>query len=278
MKKKILFCLAAIAMFGCSGEDAATVDINQNNFKAFLSTGRQLNTVTSQDGDVYAFENNQIISYTYGSGEYVYDYTYNNDGQLSGMIGKDAVGTVFFTRTVGYDNDGRIIAKNDAYINTLQNSTKTENVVYIYNNDNSVTADFTSYDDTVKDRIYYFNAQGKVSHITINDEIVQQMTYTANNITVMGNTDYLYDESTPVKGHYNNMYTNQFSSYKNFVVYNGFMLAGNVSDKYLVRIDENPGEHGDVDYQYIFNDEGYPVQVDGSSLFANHSTFYITYK
>lgn len=258
MNKTIFLGLAALALFSCSNDDSN---------ETVQAAGIELDTVTFIDGGnegVMIFEDNKVREYhigpndddTYDSN---YTYTYGADGQLTGMVSTDAQGQMTFSRVVAYDAQGRIIAKDDTYyVATAPYSS--ENVVYTYNEDNTVTADFTSYDDTVQDRTYHFNSAGLVYKVTNGNEIAQELSYNGNNVSAIGTTSYLYDESTPVKGEYLNIYRNMFNSYSNFVVYNGYIVPFTVSDKYMI---STVNSYETINSVYEFNEDGYPVKVQG---------------
>lgn len=280
MKKHILLGFLAVTFISCSDDDNSPPIVNP-------PAGTDLDTITFINGgerDIMVFEDNKIRQQRIGNNwDGTYDlnhnYTYNQDGQLIGMIGVDKDGQTYFERTITYDAQGRIVAKNDIYYNSLQGTSSTENVVYIYDDEqNTVTADFTSDDDMVQDRTYYFNDAGLVYKVTNGDQIAQNIQYEGNNISAINDYSCVYDLETPVMGEYLNIYRNQYNSYKNFVVAHGYVVVASSANNYLTKYDNAQGIAQDVDYEYEFNEAGYPVKVITTTPAGYSSETVITYK
>lgn len=275
MKRKILSGVAALLLVACSGEDPATVN---NTTLKNQPAEKELNTVTDYDGNIAAFENNKMTTYLFSGGELELHYTYNPDGNLSGMTYTNAQGEIVFERVVNYDADGKITSRNDSTYYPDQNRIETENVTYTYNNDNTVTVAIGNSKEGNEVRVYYFDNSGKLIKITKDGYVQQEMEYNGNNIIKIGNTNYIYDETTSVKGQYLNRYRNQFASYKNFVLYNGYSVPNAIADNYVIAID---GQSASEDNAYVFefDEEGYPISETVSNVQGQSSYITtITYK
>ncbi|TRW22998.1 hypothetical protein FMM05_14975 [Flavobacterium zepuense] len=289
--KKILFAfLCAIPFTSCSDSDVTDVKNVQQSVNEITDepedepeiAAYELDSVIQYSGgnaSVFEFSNNKMVKQSIGN-QLFYEYSYNQDGQLSSMTGKDEQGNINFTRSVSYGADKRIIAKNDTYYNNIQNTTSTENVTYIYNNaNNTVTADFDSYDEYAQDRVYHFNAAGLLSKITTTDGTdIQVYEYNGNNISQMTSGSiygFTYDNVTAVKGEYLNMYRNQFKNYSSYIVYTGYMVVKTVTHNYLSQFTDYSGV---ANYTYQFNAEGYPVEVNVNHPTANDEQIVIKYK
>lgn len=274
MKKVLIALLCAVTFTACTDNDAEVIDTSQAITQVATQSetaANELDSVVQYRGgssmDVFEFANNKVFKHSTYNGmltNYV-DYFFDNDGQLAAMTGKDAEGNVYFERTVTYDAEKRIIGKSDTYYNFTQNTTSVENVTYAYEDtNNTITAHFDSFNEFSTDRVYHFNTEGLLSKITkIDSTNIQVFVYDNNNIAQMGNgsimSGFLYDNTTVVKGEYLNMYRNQFKTYSNFVVYNGFMVARVVANKYITQVTDYSGV---ANFTYQYNSEGYPVEID----------------
>lgn len=280
--KKIFLPFILVLMIACSNDSQSVV----NDTSTSQMSKHFLNNITIQNHptsyDFLEFENNVLYKLSYIDSDnlhYYYEYSYNEDGQLYYMQGKDSQDQLIFERTIDYDTNGKIIGKNDIYYNLLSNTTSVENVIYIYNDqNNTVTADFTSFDELVNDRVYYFGENGLLLKITEAGNTVQEFNYDGNNIITNNYASYIYDNETEVKGEYLNIYKNQFNSYANFVLYNGYMVPTAVNDKYMLEIDGEPGLLNDVTFSYEFDEQGYPIEENRSSVSGNSTHIVITYK
>ena len=281
MKKNVFMALAVA--FLCTACD-------EDNPEALSNTPpAELDTVIFNDGtnevDLMVFEDNKVQQYKIGSnGDETYDlnysYSYNQDGQLIGMTGTDAQGQLFFKQDLSYDEQGRLVLKHDVYHNLTQGTQAVEDVEYSYNDlGHTITADFTSFDDTVLDRVYHFNSAGLVSKITkVDGTTIQEMQYDGYNIVQMGDFTYTYDNFTEVKGEYINIYRNKFKSYANYVIYTGYMVPNVLSTKYILS-DAYPTTESGTTYNYEFDEDGYPIKVNRTSGSGNGNTeILISYK
>lgn len=280
MKIKLLLGMAAIILVSCNDADTDNVEIASHDLYKITTVSEGSST------DVKEFANNKLIKQSVlegGETSFYYEFSYGAHGQLSGMTGKDAQGQLIFERALIYDATGKLTAKNDTYYNLLQGTTDVENITYTYNTvNNTVFADYSPDNNTAfegnTDRTYNFNTNGLLESISVNGNIVQQFQYDGNNITNMANVDFTYDTATEVKGAYLDIYRNQFSSYANFIIYNGYMVPSSVNDKYLLHVDENPGAAGDIDYAYQFDNDGYPVTIQVNPAVSNAQVITITYQ
>lgn len=276
MKIKILSGIAALLLVACSGED--TAGVNDTGAKS-LPAEKELNTVTEYDGNVASFENNKMASYLFRGGDWELNFTYNADGNLSGMTQTNAQGEIVFDRVVSYDSNGKIISKNDSTYYPGQTRIDTENITYTYNNDNTVTVNINNNLEGIEVRTYHFDAvTGKVIKITKGGYVQQEMEYNGNNIVKIGTTNYIYDATIPVKGQYLNRYRNQFATYQNFVLYNGYSVPNAITDNYVVATDGQWASE-DNTYTFEFDEDGYPVSETVLNVQGeNPYTTLITYK
>lgn len=274
MKRILLSGVAALLLVACSGEDPAAVDTTTKN----LPTEKELNTVTEYSGGVYTFDNNKVIKFEMYNNEWFYENTYNENGELSVVILKNAAGQIGSRREINYDENNRIISRNDVIYYMNDDRTITEDVVYTYNSDNSVTVTMDNSKEGAEARTYYFDTAGKVVKVTKDGYVQQEILYEGNNINKINDLNFTYDLAMPVKGQYLNMYRNQFATYSNFVLYTGYLVPNAFSDKFIVSTD---GPHGsdDYNYEYEFDEEGYPISQTVSNLLnESSSTVIITYK
>ena len=283
MKKKLFFGLLALALVSCSGnEDNQIVNVSKDEaeiVEAEETEEVELDSIVINEWEVMKFENNKMQTrFTPGHGTYYFNYGIY--GQLSGLIGKDIQGEVFFTQSLVYDNTGRIIEKTEINYNSIMDTSTTQTVAYIYNEDNTVTLDYNSFDETAYDRTFHFNQAGLVDKIVFSQGSTLIYEYSGNALIASGLQGYMstyqYDEATPVKGEYLNIYSNMFSNYTNFVLYNGSIGANTVSHNYMIKMD-NPGGD-DYDFIYEFNEMGYPVKETMIRALNPGNIIRITYK
>lgn len=272
MKKKILMGMVALALVSCNNDD------DKNN----ASWGTNLDKVTFNldDGsrNIMEFDNNKLQRQyngynSDGTYDFIDEYTYNDDGQLSEMVQTKNDGTLIFTREIVYDNLKRISEKIEkTYGNVISETT----VVFTYYDDNTVFADYTStFEPAINDLTYYFYETGLLDKITVGDMVQQELQYEGSDITAIGQYTYEYDYETAVKGDYLNIYRNQFNSYSNFVLYSRFIMPQMISNKYMK--ESLTGGNQTTLYTYEFNDLGYPVEVTATSG-ADVGTTTILYK
>lgn len=257
--------MSLTALMAASCTDTDTENLN-NTPQASDHALKSVTTYWQASANVLEFKDNQIIRETFLNGSvpdgYI-DFTYNQFGQLFAQVHKDRNGEVVFERSLSYDTQGRLIAKNDAYYNGVQMDTITEDVVFLYDDvNNTVFADYSPTEGSPADRTFHFNTAGLLSYIDIegSDQVLQ---YDGNNIININglqfNCNYQYDSQAEVKGEYLNRYRNSFSTYQNFILY-GISSPYSYSDKYLVNVDDT-GVVGDFNFTYQFNQNGYPVEV-----------------
>lgn len=189
------------------------------------------------------------------------DYAYGNDGQLKTLSVYNMQGRLGFTENFSYDSLGRLVKlvwqdhdDNDEmdYGNSIYE--------YIYNSDNTITRKISG--NTFG--TYYLNANGQVYKIEHPDGYTSEVVYVGNDIvswTQGGNSIYyFYDNVTPVKGEYRNIFRNQFRGYEaNHVLYGGHVNAVTATPKYITHQQHEGGNT--VHYGYQFNDAGYPVRI-----------------
>lgn len=264
MKKFALLFIALLAI-SCSDDDTnsnAGTDLKTMVTSLYGAEGTLL------DRAVMDFEDNKPSKYTiyHPSGEIyrTHDYLYWPDGQLKTMKLYNS-GQLAVTLEYEYDSQHRLVKMTHTdhleFDDIMGNDYSYD---YVHNADNTIT----KVSDTGQQDVFYMNGSGQVYKIVYHSGIVSEVEYSGNDVLEYSHGNgvimtYFYDDVHPVKGEYLNMFKNQFRGYEaNHILHGSLQEAVTASGRYIIHQVQNNGNT--TDYNYEFNDAGYPVRIASS--------------
>jgi hypothetical protein len=274
MKTRLLFAFIAIAMASCSSDDnSSDKDPSENNQEIKLR--EIIQTEFNQDGSVklttktrFDDKDKALLEEQYNTaGELTAkrEFTYNPLGQVESMAFYSAdtgLETLNSGYTAVYDANGRVTTINENFI--VNGSQATSVTTYLYNPNNTVimTRNFSSGESAMT--TYYLNSTGQVFKKTDSDGMTEQVIYLGANMLNYSNgtitSSFGYDNEHSPKGQQHNTVVNQFNgNVANAMMIDGFKSIDLGRDKYVIQRTDSNGDS--YDYQYQFNDDGYPIKL-----------------
>lgn len=286
MKLKFVFAFIAVSLAACSSDDSAPVNsVNEKQLKEVISTRDN-----GQSGESLKFENNKVKErYLFNeTGVYFEDlYSYDNEGRLY----KRFVTTADFEaeQTIVYDDFERISYITTETIFDGASGVDVEERSFDYSIANKVIE--TTIRENQPNSIYTFDLDnnGRVYRVTegSNNSIINEATFTGNNtatqtyfsyntpteFTTLTNT-FTYDMTTEVKGEFLKISTNRYGNYiANEALFNHFV--SNARNNYVSQV---VNDDSTTTYQYQFDADGFPVNVDTYENGVVYRTTTITYQ
>lgn len=265
--------LIGIMIFSCSSND------DENGERLLARTLQEsYDQGALSEHITFTYENNVYTSTTFynSSNELTYSskWFYNTEGLLSGIKSYLPNGELDHESTISYDTFDRIIRHQV----TEEKGTYTTTSNFTYNSDNTISV-ITDANGNVSSKTYYTNTSGIIFK-EVGDRYSVEVTYDSDNnptqkISTLGTTSYTYENTVLKQGVVLTLWRNVFGGEINNPVLWGNSLddyADSYGNKYVIR-EESPS--GSNRYEYVFDSEGYPTQMN--SFYNNTLTSKLKY-
>ncbi|MUV03071.1 hypothetical protein GN157_05050 [Flavobacterium rakeshii] len=201
------------------------------------------------------------------------EYEYNENGSLSAQSSYNSSDVLLTEFSISYDEQGRISEKLYGFQHATQ-GWKNQTITYTYEEDKIVASTYDS--ANLQTPVFVFthslNAEGKIIKIVRNEETqpIQEIVYSGNNISSITNngitTSYEYDTEMPVYGDITKIYENQFAgNTNNMILFEGKVNLDVIHVQKQVATANYmsaviAGEDNSYTFEYVFDEDGYPVE------------------
>ena len=272
MKIKLLVAFMAIALVSCSKDDDSGSGNSGNGEKKLnriIQTDFNENGSVKMTSQIQFDDNNKALSTLEYDGDGVLstkrDFTYNKSGQVETMMYYTAATGIEipnYSYTVTYKGDGRVESVSDSFISN--GAAATSSMDYVYNENSTIvmTRNFSFGGATIT--TFYLDTAGSVYKKTDSAGTAEQLIYAGKDVqkysTEMFSSTFAYDNEHTPKGQQNNVVLNQYNgNVQNTLLLGGFTSFNLGNTKYVIQRTDNGADA--YNYEYQFDDEGYPVKV-----------------